>query len=288
MAPIGYREQLLKTKFEVTFTLSGFMLFDVEEATCKLIGLQLREDKDRFQTYATMAVEAIDGTKAVSEGKRRLEVFLGLFSVYSSKTMQISAGAQVDVKDMSTSQITVSATVYFYPVEKFNQERFREIHSDYFDMLLDEKNEFLRIALDYFRLGTIDTRSSNKIIDYFVALEALYGKDEEKTEMRYRFANRIATLLGEDPLSRKSLMQRARTLYDKRSTAVHGSPTELAPGDLSTLYEWVRDSILRFIVLAKKRQNHSEIVDEIDSAMLDNSIRDKMVQESGILIASKL
>jgi hypothetical protein len=229
----------------------------------------------------------MDEETAISIAKRRLEVFLGLFFVYSSEPKQVSEAAQVNVKNMSTSHVNVRVTVVMYNRKKFDQDDYRKIQSDYYDMLLDEKNAYLRIALDYFRMGSLDTRYSNKIIDYFVALEALYGKNEEKTEMRYRFGNRIASLLGKNPQDRKMIMQRARILYDKRSHAVHGVPTELEADDMPTLFWWVRESILRFIVLANKR-SHAEIIDEIDSAMLDNSIRDKMRLESEILIRMKL
>jgi hypothetical protein len=272
------------TSFEVSFGIDGIFGYSLDKETCELIGLRLTSNTSLLQTTATMTVEAANETNAVLEAKRKVDAFLGLFYVYSTDVKEILSNHQISVKDLSSSKVNHRVNVYMMPEKDFSQDDFRHLQTTYYELILDSKNAYLTIALDYFRMARLDSRPANKIIDYFVALEALYGKEEEKTEMRYRFSNRIATMLGKDPADRKIMIQRARTLYDKRSITVHGSSTELEKSDLPTLHKWVRESILRFLVLAKSRPSHAAIVDEIDLAMLDNPLRDRMRTDSELLI----
>ena len=66
----------------------------------------------------------------------------------------------------------------------------------------------------------------DRLIDFWVALEALFAKDDETQELTYKFAIRIAHFIGNDRDDRKRLFDQLRKAYGVRSRIVHGSQPE--------------------------------------------------------------
>jgi hypothetical protein len=154
-------------------------------------------------------------------------------------------------------------------------------------MLLSQpRNSYLAIAIDYNRRASLENKAENELIHLFIALEALYSTENEKQEIMYRFANRIATLLGENKDHRIMLMKRAKKLYHLRSQIVHGSWNFKEGENIEDVFNWVKESILRFLILSKKypTEKHENIIDRIDNAMLDNDLRNKLREESEKLV----
>ena len=84
---------------------------------------------------------------------------------------------------------------------------------------LSNKN---RIQLALKRWNTVSHRSDekDKLIDYWIALEALFS--ESSQEVRYRASLRIAALTGDTPEERRQIYDDMKDSYDLRSAIVHG------------------------------------------------------------------
>jgi hypothetical protein len=77
------------------------------------------------------------------------------------------------------------------------------------------------LALRRFTSSYQRVSDEDRLIDYWVAFEALYAPDQT-SELRFRVSLRIARLLGSTPESRVSLFAAMRRSYDWRSLIVHG------------------------------------------------------------------
>jgi hypothetical protein len=83
------------------------------------------------------------------------------------------------------------------------------------------KNLPLDLALERWQEGTNRSKSEDQLIDYWIALEALFGSDS-RGEIRFRCSLRIAAYIGKDPDERVALCREMRDSYDARSALVHG------------------------------------------------------------------
>jgi hypothetical protein len=262
-------------KFDVELVLDRQLNHSIEGQVTHDIRIVKYNFDNRLHS-AIVTVDAEEYDHAVSKAIKKLENFLNIYFLYSFEARGINPSTQIDLKNLSTGQIRSSIGSRVVLGKGFKKETLDEINSNYLDDIPKKHNEYLRIAMDYFRRGRMEHYDDNRIIDYFVSLEALYSKDEERTEMRYRFSNRIATLLGKDIEDRLEMKEKARSLYDKRSALVHGSVTKLEDKEQGILFRWIRESILRFMSLSKFYLDHKTIINKIDDAMIDNSIRDKL------------
>lgn len=73
-----------------------------------------------------------------------------------------------------------------------------------------------RLSFSYER-----TSDEDRLIDYWIAFEALFAPDQT-AELRYRVSLRIARLLGRTGSEREAIFKRMRQSYDWRSHIVHG------------------------------------------------------------------
>ena len=262
-------------KFEIELVLDRRLVHLKEDLVTQDIRIIKYEfDPSLHSAIVTVDAEAYDD--AISKAVEKLENFLNLYFLYSFDARGISHSRQIASKSLSTGQQTTLVTAGAFLPKDFEKETLDEINSGYLEDIAEKHNEYLRIAMDYFRRGGMEHYIDNRVIDYFVSLEALYSKDEERTEMRYRFSNRIATLLGENTSDRLDIQKKARSLYNKRSALVHGSLKKLEDAEQGILFRWIRESILRFMSLSKIYPDHKTVMDKIDHAMIDNSVRDEL------------
>ncbi len=100
----------------------------------------------------------------------------------------------------------------------------------------------LALALRRLQDASIRTVESDKLIDYWIGLEALFGQTHQ--ELRYRVSFRLARFLGTEQAERKAIRNAAYKSYALRSKVVHGSSVEgqLAPR-LNEAGAWLRDSV---------------------------------------------
>lgn len=148
-----------------------------------------------------------------------------------------------------------------YKLTKSEIEEFKKFWNKFSTLDLS-KNKFLEIAIKRFNYGCERDKPEDKLIDYMIALGALFLKEEEKTELVYRLSVRAAIFLGKN----KKIYEDVRRAYHLRSKIVHGSETPLSEdfGQLVLKIEdHLRESIKKFLKLIKK-QNYEEIIKSTD------------------------
>jgi hypothetical protein len=102
---------------------------------------------------------------------------------------------------------------------------------------------FLEIALGYFTKAFFSPPNLEQLLWHIVVLEALLGEGPEG--ITERLARRIGLILGKDENERKRISKMFRTLYDVRSTLVHGKPRSTA--DVTAIIDACRFSRLAII-----------------------------------------
>lgn len=93
-----------------------------------------------------------------------------------------------------------------------------------------EADRKLKVALDRFSATYQRRLAVDKLIDYWIALEALFSNSN--TELSFKAPLRIARHLGRSIPERASLFELMRKSYDARSKIVHGAP---APREMAYL-----------------------------------------------------
>jgi hypothetical protein len=78
----------------------------------------------------------------------------------------------------------------------------------------------LRISVGRFNSSFDKHLNEDKLIDYFIAFEALFTKENDS--ISYRLPLRVAIFAGDDPLERERIFSIVRTGYDLRSSLAHG------------------------------------------------------------------
>jgi hypothetical protein len=120
----------------------------------------------------------------------------------------------------------------------------------------------------------------DRIIDELIALEALAGSG---TELRFRLAFRISSLLGSDDAERLELFEAMKRYYDVRSKIVHGGelrPAERALVDDDSELRAIVRRLVRAVIFATVhgplRLTGSYIDEQLDRALLDTRGRQEL------------
>jgi len=170
-------------------------------------------------------------------------------------------------------------------------------------LLKEEPSNKLHIAMEYFLEGCFKEANGNDemaALDFIIGLEALYLEQEQ--ELSYKFANRVAVLLGNGPErkdERKEFQAYAKEVYELRSKIVHGrlSKKDIREKPTSTkrkrigknfysIKELLRISLLYFLSLhwngltrmnGSIKQNHLVILNKIDSALFSKTDREQIM-----------
>lgn len=85
-----------------------------------------------------------------------------------------------------------------------------------------QPNSRLALAINRFEVAIARPNATDKLIDYWVALEALFSPSKDG-EIKYRASFRIAGYLGDTGRERKALYKVVKDSYDLRSEIVHGA-----------------------------------------------------------------
>ena len=127
--------------------------------------------------------------------------------------------------------------------------------------------KFLDIAIKRLNDTYDRSKAEDKIIDSFVALEAMFLTGSEKSELSYRLSVRIATFLGNSSEDKNHIFSDIRKAYKTRSEIVHGDSAvnqndiaEISP----KIEEYTRRSLKRFLELLSSK-SYGSIIDSIDS-----------------------
>jgi len=163
-----------------------------------------------------------------------------------------------------------------YTLEEGERKRLLQIWKNLND--LTRENRFFEIAVERFDYAALRRRAEDKLTDYIAALEALFLGANEKAELEYRLALRLATLIGGSGQERVHIRRILKIAYAQRSSIVHGKKLKMvqingrkySTEDLAVaLEDYTRKSLKRFIQLATQKINQEELLDKLDDAILD-------------------
>ena len=191
----------------------------------------------------------------------------------------------------------------FYQYYWLRGEEFKELSGfkkNIYQLLLKEepsKNEkYLQIGMEYFLEGCLKEANDNDemaALDFIIGLEALFLiKDPQ--ELKYRFANRLAILLSNEPErkdERKEFQKYAQRVYDLRSEIVHGilsrknirekltsTTGNQIGGKVYSIRELLRVSLIYFLSLhLNGLANQDEILKKIDDALFSKADREQIM-----------
>lgn len=104
-------------------------------------------------------------------------------------------------------------------IDRSEETRFVEFWKRYTSV---SHKSSIGLALNRWGLATDRFEVGDKLIDYWIALEALFNPDL-KSELRFTAALRIAAYIGTTADERKSIFKDMKQSYDYRSNIVHGS-----------------------------------------------------------------
>lgn len=114
-------------------------------------------------------------------------------------------------------------------------------------VVMESDRHYLQLPARRLVSGITRTRGEDALVDYVVALEALLGRRDERTELGYRFRTRGSVLLGARGSSRREHFRKLRQLYGLRSDIVHGLDVNAAglremvtyaEGALRSIWKW--------------------------------------------------
>lgn len=132
----------------------------------------------------------------------------------------------------------------------------------------------LGVALRRLQLMVEQERSSDRMLDIFIILEALLLQGE-KSEIAYRLALRAAHFAGDDRASRAAVRKMVKDGYDLRSRIAHGAASSGTDQELQTKLENLLYTVLRrYSERATERYAadvHKTIIDEIEGQLLERS-----------------
>jgi hypothetical protein len=92
------------------------------------------------------------------------------------------------------------------------------------------------VALRRFDMAYERERLEDRLIDYWVGLEALFLPDRQ--ELSYKAGMRIARYVGGNPVRRREIFEDMRASYSLRSEIVHGEPLK---SDMATVVAKTED-----------------------------------------------
>lgn len=123
----------------------------------------------------------------------------------------------------------------------------------------------LKIAINRFNLAYEREDLKDKLIDFVIALEALYYKSGDKGELIHKLSVRTARFLGSNYKNKDDIRKKIRDIYDKRSRAVHGKEEEVETGLIVDAEKYLRKSIRKFIKLMSG-DTKDTLINKIDLA----------------------
>ena len=185
---------------------------------------------------------------------------------------------------------------FYFPcdcyIKKEELEDFINFKRNLYPLLDNDDPKNLRISMDYFYEGCLKEVAGNNemaTLDFIIALEALFLENEP--DLKYKFANRVAILLGNSDATSAGFQKYADEIYWLRNKIVHGAYTRkdidqnlLAKngkglnaryigGKRYCIKEVTRLSIVYFLSLLLNGMEKKDITKKLDSALFNDSER---------------
>jgi hypothetical protein len=236
--------------------------------------------------------------RAWEKAVAQVRLFLEALALFKSTLSLLAVGGlyvkRIGEGDGPTGHFGWDNTIIgrkYYPLKKTEYDDFVDLLTKYKrfwhdNKVTDQARKQLRrinIARYYFlkNFQTIDL--VERYIFLSVALEALYG--EGQNELRYRYSNRAALLLGDDVERRKAVFNDVQKAYKKRSKILHGGTGWIIePKEVSGYNEIIRQSILRCISLYT--QGYLNMGKTLDECMHDPEKHVELLKDAKALFGS--
>src|SRR2546422_1324701 len=128
---------------------------------------------------------------------------------------------------------------------------------------------FWLVAFHRFYESTLRGRLEDRLIDSWIACEALFGAGVEMGEMRYQLSLRLAHFLEGDPTKRRATFDFAKEAYKWRGKVVHGSP-KLHPQKLRSMADGMEDLVRRSLARCVLDQvvSQESLIESIEKSIL--------------------
>lgn len=135
-------------------------------------------------------------------------------------------------------------------------------------------------ATDLYERARMADDADIEFLLLMMSLEVLFN--DGGSELSHRLAQRCALLNGRDPSERRSISERLKALYDRRSRLVHGDFIktrfrELPKEDRILATNTVRVSLLTLIALGRAKK---EVLGSLDRAIFDPGEADQLRAEA--------
>ena len=130
-----------------------------------------------------------------------------------------------------------------YGLEVADVEPLQELFAKYAGRAQDEAFD---LAVRRFNSAYTRSNAEDRLIDYWVALEALFLPDTQE-ELSYRIALRLAAFCGDEGDSRIRYFDDARESYKARSRVIHGRAVARLDEITAATEQMVRVSLGRWI-----------------------------------------
>lgn len=250
--------------YRVDFRVQGYTELEFTGAVSENIEIR---DAQRGSYVFGMYVNASNEDEAGKQAADTFTTYLNSLALCMNAPMRTDPKGQIDVFEKVGDQFKPqSHHVTLRTLAKVKEkESLLKSANHLYGIAI--KTRYLRIALDFYNRSMWEEYKDNKLISAFVAFEALYTGGQ-RTELSYRLSHRVATLLGEYDKGRKDIFDRMRTLYDKRSSLMHGTDVRIEDADIVDSLRYLRESLNRFVVIAS-RFSKEQILEMIDEAIVD-------------------
>jgi hypothetical protein len=257
--------------------------------------LWLKKDEILLETRNDTLFAYVLGDEG-NNGEQKIIPYLWVSSLISSNSTELSGGSGVSLDSpkslgvRSFLRATMSLDmpdVAVGDMEKHAPKFLRligKIHDKYVDVI--DKNQFLSIALDYFHDAEKKFIYSDEgFISAIICLESLFN--EGPSDIKYKLSLRASFLLSLQGVDALQAFDKLKESYNHRSTLVHGGGSPKHDPDRHLVSYYARKSLIVFLILLKNPQRQSigskkrksELLKEIDMAMLDNEKRRQLKKE---------
>lgn len=180
---------------------------------------------------------------------------------------------------------------YSLETESFSDKDFKKFLNNFSKINLTKgKHVFLGRSIKRFSQSLENENTLDRIVDFITCLESLYSSKEQ--QLSFRFAMRVANVLGQTPHQKLMLQEFILQIYDLRSKIVHGDELPKIELDgkeidldycIQNLEKIARNSIHIFLELMNNFDSKEKL-----HKMIDNSIYDPSLQRSFANILKKL
>ena len=154
----------------------------------------------------------------------------------------------------------------------------------------NKDNRYIEIAIRYFNFANERDSNEDKMVDYIIALEALYLNGDHG-EFTYRLAHRAASMLGSTFDRRRVTFEKVKDAYNLRSKIVHGSSDpkkrKITNEDVEKVNNYVRISIVKYLNLNKTHNSKKLILEKIDESLFGEASWDTLQKDARAFLACR-